>query len=131
MHGWRLHWGTIVAKRIRVERIGGAVTRDDGLLSLGVSVKGKTTTIEFAPETLEFLTTAVLASSRDPLGPSSTRFRPAGLSRFEIDDEIGISFLLGQDIAIHVLLDREGASALRGLLDTFDNPKTWDGSKPH
>ncbi len=120
-----------MAKRIQVERIGGAVTRDDGLLSLGVSVKGKTTTIEFATETLEPLTTAVLASSRDPLGPVSTRFRPAGLSRFQVSDETGISFLLGQDIAIHILLDREGASALRGLLDTFDDPDTWDVSKPH
>lgn len=120
-----------MAKKIRVEQIGGAVTRDDGLLSLGVSVKGKTITIEFAPETVEPLTTALLASSRDPLGPSSTRFRVAGLSRFAINDEIGISFLLARDTAIHILLDREGASALRGLLDTFDNPKTWDVSKPH
>ncbi len=120
-----------MARRIKVEHIGGAVTRDDGLLSLGVSVKGKTTTIEFAPETVEPLTIALLASSRDPLGSASTRFRAAGLSRFEINNEIGISFLLARDTAIHILLDREGASALRGLLDTFDNPDTWDVSKPH
>ena len=120
-----------MAKKIKIENIGGAATRDDGMLSIGVKIKGKLQTIEFSPNAVESLTMAVLASSRDPLGPVSKRFRPAGLSRFQVDDEIGISFLLGRDIAIHILLDREGATALRHLLDTFDDPDSWVVGKLH
>jgi len=120
-----------MTKKIRVDHIGGAATRDDGMLSIGVKIRGKVQTIEFAPNTVEPLTMALLASSRDPLGPLAKRFLPAGLSRFQVDDDVGISFLLGRDIAIHILLNREAAKALRHLLDTFDDPDSWDVSKVH
>lgn len=116
--------------KISVNEIGGAVTRDDGVLSLGVKDQsGNTHTIEFSAQSQETLTLALLASSPDPLGPVARRFRPGGLGRFQVDNEIGLSFFLTREIAIHLTLTRTLANYLeKRILATFDDPSTWDAT---
>ena len=117
--------------KFQVNELTEVVSKDDGTVSLGVKARGKAHTIEFTAGSQQNLLTALLASSRDPLAPTSKRIHPAGLARFQIDDDVGISFLLGQDIAIHVVMPRQLSSALQKFLETFDDPSTWVTSKPH
>jgi hypothetical protein len=37
-----------------------------------------------------------------------------------------MSFLVGQNVSLHVLLDRPLAAALQKLLETFDDKSTWN-----
>ena len=117
--------------KLTVTKIGGAAWRDDGLLSLGVNAGKTVHTLEFKPETIEALLVALISSTRDPLGPLSRRIQPRGVSRFQIDEYIGLSFLLGPQTGIHLVLHRQLAKALQNLLETFDDSSTWDVGKPH
>ncbi len=117
--------------KLTVTEIGGATWRDDGLLSLGVKAGRKVHTIEFKPETTKELLMALIASPRDPLGRLSRRIQPNGVSRFQIEEYIGLSFLLAPQTGIHMVLHRQLANALQNLLETFDDSSTWNVSKLH
>lgn len=119
--------------KLRVKEITGFALRDDKHIDLGViDASGNIHTIEFSPASQDALTHSLLASGRDPLGPASRRIRPRGISRFQIDEDVGLSFLLTLEAGFHVILARPLADELLKLLETFDDPSTWDtGSKPH
>jgi hypothetical protein len=107
-----------------------AVVGENGVLSLYLKAEdGSVSTIRLSERAQALVLQALLASSLDPLTPSSRRFHPAGLSRFRIADEVGLSFLFSKQMGIHVVLDRSLADSLRELLATFDDPSTWRAAR--
>src|SRR5262245_32082720 len=103
-----------------------AVIGENGVLSLYLKAEdGRVSTIRLSERAQALVLQTLLASSLDPLRPSSRRFHPAGLSRFRIADEVGLSFLFSPQMGIHFVLDRSLAEALRELLTTFDDASTW------
>jgi hypothetical protein len=48
------------------------------------------------------------------------------VSRFKVEDDVGVSFLLSPQIGIHLVLDRALAEVLREKLATFDDGSTWE-----
>src|SRR5262245_12032558 len=103
-----------------------AVVDENGVLNLYFRAEdGGTTKIRLSERAQAFVLQAVLSSSLDPLRPTSRHLQPAGLSRFRIADEVGLSFLFSPQLAIHVVLDRSLAGTLHELLATFDDKSTW------
>src|SRR5262245_49723732 len=103
-----------------------AVLEDDGALSLYMTApNGETTSVRIGIQAQGLILHALLGSSFDPLARASRRFQPMGLSRFKIEDDVGLSFLIGQHIALHLVLDRSLAEILTELLATFDDASTW------
>src|SRR5262245_12736787 len=103
-----------------------AVVEDDGALSLYLKApNGETTSVRIGLQAQGLILHALLGSSFDPLARTSRRFLPMGLSRFKIEDDVGLSFLIGQQIALHLVLDRSLAEILTELLATFDDASTW------
>jgi len=106
-----------------------AVVDESGVLNLYFKTEdGSTTKIRLSDRAQQFLLQAVLSSSHDPLQPSSRHLQPAGLSRFRVADEVGLSFLFSPRLAIHFVLDRSLAGTLHELLATFDDKSTWRAS---
>jgi hypothetical protein len=117
--------------KIRIDELGGAASLPNGTLSLGFKSLKDDHTLELSPKAQEQLFLSLIASAaRDPLGNAARRIRPQGLSRFQLGADVGLSFLLTHDLAVQVLLARPLAQALRRLLDTFDDPSTWDTAAP-
>ena len=107
-----------------------AVIGENGELSLYLKAEdGRISEIQLSERAQALVLQTLLASSLDPLRPTSRRFHPAGLSRFRIADEVGVSFLFSQRMGIHFVLDRPLAAALRELLATFDDPATWRAAR--
>ncbi len=103
-----------------------AVVEDDGALSLYLKApNGETTSVRIGLRAQGLILHALLGSSFDPLAGTSRRFQPMGLSRFKIQDDVGLSFLIGQQIALHLVLDRSLADILTEMLTTFDDTSTW------
>ncbi len=119
-------------KKLSVNEIGGEVTSDDGKLRIGCKVRERDYTITFSQKAQEQLLLSLLASSRgDPYGPTARRIIPRGLSRFQLGEDVGLSFLVSPSIGIHLVLKRPLAKALQELLETFDDPSTWDQPTKH
>ncbi len=103
-----------------------AVVDEQVVLNLYLkTADGGTNTLRLNPRAQAFVLQALLGSSLDPLRPTSRHFQPAGLSRFRIDDDVGLSFLLSPEMGIHFVLDRSLAGVLNELLTTFDDKATW------
>jgi hypothetical protein len=117
--------------KLRIDKIGGAVTKDDGTINIAAVSKGKVHTIEIATSAWEQFVFALLASSSDPSSATSKTIHPVGLGRFQTEENIGLSFYMAPNIALHLVLARPLANNLREVLDTFDDSSTWDVSKPH
>lgn len=103
-----------------------AVVDENGVLNLHFkTADGGTSKIRLSERAQAFVLQALLGSSLDPFRPSSRHFQPAGLSRFRVDDDVGLSFLMSPQMGIHFVLDRSLAGTLRELLSTFDDTSTW------
>lgn len=110
-----------------ITRISNVTSHQDGSLSIGYSSSKENHTLEIKPEALNQLFQPLLASRSDDLnGPLSRKIHPAGLRRFQFGNEVGISFLIAKDIALHLVLDRPLAAALQKALETFDDKSTWN-----
>lgn len=102
-------------------------THADGSLTLGYTSAKENHTIELKPDVLAKLYVPLLSSHADDLNsPMSRKIRPVGLRRFQYGSDVGISFLVGQNVSLHLLLDRPLAAALQKLLETFDDKSTWN-----
>ncbi len=102
-------------------------THADGSLTLSYTSAKENHTIEIKPDVLAKLYVPLLASHADDLNsPLSRKIKPVGLRRFQYGDDVGMSFLVGQNVSLHVLLDRPLAAALQKLLETFDDKSTWN-----
>lgn len=109
-----------------VAELSEAVVGDDGVLSLYFkAADGSASTIRLSERAQAYVLQTLLGSSLDPLRPTSRHFQPAGLSRFRIADDVGLSFLLSPQMGIHFVLDRSLAETLHELLATFDDRTTW------
>jgi hypothetical protein len=107
-----------------------AIVGDDGILSLYVkSPDGVTSTVKVGIRAQSLILQALIGSTLDPFGSLARRFQPAGLARFRMDDGVGLSFLLSRQIGVHFILDRSLAGMLKEMLDTFDDPATWDSAR--
>ena len=107
-------------------KIDEVVVDDDGALSLYLkSPNGESTSVRIGLHEQGLILHALLGSSFDPFAGTSRRFQPMGLSRFKVEDDVGLSFLIGQQIALHLVLDRSLAEALTEMLATFDDASTW------
>ena len=116
---------------ISVNEISTSATSDDGEITINCKVKDETYAIMFSGKAQEQLLLSLLASSPgDPAGPTARRIIPRGLSRFQLGEDVGISFLVTPGIGIHMVLKRPLAKALQDLLKTFDDPSTWDLTGP-
>ncbi len=114
-----------------INRIGEVTTHPDGTLSIGYASAKENHTLEIKPEALRQLYLPLLASKSDNLnGPLSRKVHPAGLRRFQFGNEVGISFLIAQDVSIHLVLNRPLAAALQKSLETFDDKSTWNMTAP-
>lgn len=103
-----------------------AVVGDNGVLTLYVKGDdGQQIDLKLGPRAQGMLLQVLLGSTLDPLSVRARRFEPGGLSRFRIGDDVGLSFLLSREIALHFVLDRSVAAILKDLLVTFDDPSTW------
>jgi len=106
-------------------------THADGSLTLGYTSAKENHTIELKPDVLAKLYVPLLSSHADDLNsPLSRKIRPVGLRRFRFGEEIGMSFLVGQNVSLHLILDRSLAVALQKLLETFDDQSTWNVPTP-
>ena len=98
---------------------------------------GRSVRLSLSPLAQEQFVTALLARPphRQPDGrPEIDKkyLTPVGIGRFEMNDgSVGLEFFLSQETAIHIVLATPLAVALKKLLDTFDDPETWDTKKPH
>lgn len=102
-------------------------THADGSLTLGYTSAKENHTIEIKPEVLAKLYVPLLSSHADDLNsPLSRKIAPVALRRFRYGDEVGMSFLVGQNVSLHIILTRPLAAALQKLLETFDDPTTWN-----
>jgi hypothetical protein len=102
-------------------------THADGSLTLSYTSAKENHTIEIKPDVLAKLYVPLLASHADDLNsPMSRKIKPVALRRFQYGDDVGMSFLVGQNVSLHVLLDRPLAAALQKLLETFDDKSTWN-----
>jgi hypothetical protein len=114
-----------------ITRVGSVTTHPDGTLSIGYASAKENHTLEIKPEALRQLFQPLLASKSDDLSsPLSRKIHPGGLRRFKFGNEVGISFLIAQDVSIHFVLDRSLAAALQKSLETFDDMSTWNLSVP-
>jgi hypothetical protein len=114
-----------------ITRIGGVTTLADGTLSISYSSSKESHTLEIKPEVLRQLYLPLLASKSDDLsGPLSRKIHPGGLRRFQFGNEVGLSFLIAQDVALHLVLNRPLAQALQKALETFDDKSTWNIAAP-
>lgn len=106
-------------------------THADGTLTLGYSSAKENHTIELKPEVMDQLYVPLLGSRPDDLNsPLSRKIKPVALRRFRIGNDIGMSFLVGQNVSLHLILDRPLAAALQKLLETFDDQSTWNLQAP-
>jgi hypothetical protein len=106
-------------------------THADGSLTLGYTSAKENHTIELKADVLAKLYVPLLSSHADDLNsPLSRKIRPVGLRRFRFGEEIGMSFLVGQNVSLHLILDRSLAAALQKLLETFDDQSTWNVPTP-
>ena len=116
---------TVISKLTNVS------THADGSLSLGYSSSKENHTIELKPEVMDQLYVPLLGSRPDDLNsPLSRKIKPVGLRRFRFGNEVGMSFLVGQNVSLHLILDRSLAAALQKLLETFDDQSTWNVQSP-
>src|SRR5262245_11542497 len=107
-----------------------AVIASDGALNLYMkTADGRHVDVKLGEQAQVFILKALLGSTLDPLSPTSQRLRPIGLSRFRLNDDIGLSFLFGTELGMHFTLDRSLAAILNELLSTFDDPTTWRTSR--
>ncbi len=114
-----------------IASVGSVTTHQDGTLSIGYSSSKETHTLEIKPQALGQLFQPLLASkSNDLNGPMSRKIHAGGIARFQFGTEVGISFLIAQDIAIHMVMDRSLAAALQKALETFDDKSTWNRAVP-
>ena len=112
--------------KIVINKIGGVTTLPDGTLSIGYASSKEMHTLEIKPEALQQLFLPLLASKRDDLTSSlSRKIHAGGIGRFRMGDDIGISFLVTPEIAVHMVLQRPLAEVLQKLIQTFDDPSTW------
>ena len=126
-------------KKINVESIKNAKssTKTNDLAITCSQDSGRGVTLNLSPLAQEQFLTALLARSphRQPDGRlqiDKKYLTPVGLRRFEMNDgSVGLEFFLSHETAIHIVLATPLAEALKKLLDTFDDPKTWDTNKPH
>lgn len=106
-----------------------AVVEGDGVLALYLKTPGgETSSMRIDVRAQGLILQALLGSTLDPLRATSRHFPVAGLSRFRVDDDIGLSFLLSPQIGVHFVLDRSLAPVLKELIETFDDPTTWRSS---
>lgn len=106
-------------------------THADGTLTLGYSSAKENHTIELKPEVMDQLYVPLLGSRSDDLNsPLSRKIKPVALRRFRIGNDVGMSFLVGQNVSLHLILDRPLAAALQKLLETFDDQSTWNLQAP-
>jgi hypothetical protein len=106
-------------------------THADGTLTLGYSSAKENHTIDIKPEVMDQLYVPLLASRSDDLNsPLSRKIKPVALRRFSFGNDVGMSFLVGQDVSLHLILDRSLAAALQKLLETFDDQSTWNVQIP-
>lgn len=114
-----------------ISSIGSVTTHPDGTLSIGYSSLRENHTLEIKPEALNQLFQPLLASKSDDLnGPMSRKIHAGGIRRFQFGNQVGISFLIAQDIALHMVMDRSLAAALQKALETFDDKSTWNLAPP-
>ena len=114
-----------------ITRISGVTTLADGTLSIGYLSSKENHTLEIKPEALRQLYLPLLASKSDDLnGPLSRKVHPGGLRRFQFGNDVGISFLIAQDVSLHLVLNRPLAAALQKSLETFDDKSTWNVRDP-
>ena len=126
-------------KKIKVASIKSAKssTQSNNLAIACSQDSGRKVSLDLSPLAQEQLLTALLA--RPPHRQTDGRpqidkkyLTPVGLRRFEMDDgSVGLEFFLSRETAIHIVLATPLAEALKKLLDTFDDPGSWDIKKPH
>lgn len=103
----------------------------DGTISVGSKSGSDVHTIEITPAAQRQFFQHLLASKADdPLGSTAVRLTPQGVGRFQVDQRRGITFLLNMDAGVHVLMEKALADALLHLLQTWDDPSTWDLKTP-
>lgn len=106
-------------------------THADGTLTLGYSSAKENHTIDIKPEVMDQLYVPLLASRSDDLNsPLSRKIKPVALRRFRFGNDVGMSFLVGKDVSLHLIMDRSLAAALQKLLETFDDQSTWNIQTP-
>lgn len=116
---------TVISKLTNVS------THADGSLTLGYASSKENHTIELKPEVMDQLYVPLLGSRPDDLNsPLSRKIRPVGLRRFRFGNDVGMSFLVGQNVSLHLIMDRSLAAALQKLLETFDDQSTWNVQSP-
>ena len=116
---------TVISKLTNVS------THADGSLTLGFASSKENHTIELKPEVMDQLYVPLLGSRPDDLNsPLSRKIRPVGLRRFRFGNDVGMSFLVGQNVSLHLIMDRSLAAALQKLLETFDDQSTWNVQSP-
>jgi hypothetical protein len=100
-------------------------------LTLGFASSKENHTIELKPEVMDQLYVPLLGSRPDDLNsPLSRKIKPVGLRRFRFGNDVGMSFLVGQNVSLHLIMDRSLAAALQKLLETFDDQSTWNVQTP-
>lgn len=108
--------------KMKITTVGGAATREDGTLSIGVEdSRGKVHTIEFSSSAQKNLLAALITSA--PLDQAAQiparRFRIAGLRRYRFPQgDLGVSFYLGPNAAIHLEFAQPLVAELQHLLAT-------------
>jgi hypothetical protein len=115
--------------KITANGIGGLFTRSsDGRLSVDFAdAHGRSITLELSEIAQRELIMGLLSSTQaDPAGRFGYRIRPLGVSRFRYDNDVGLSFVVQKDLAVHMVLSRPLAEGLRTRLETFDDESTWD-----
>jgi hypothetical protein len=116
---------TVISKLTNVS------THADGSLTLGFASSKENHTIELKPEVMDQLYVPLLGSRPDDLNsPLSRKIKPVGLRRFRFGNDVGMSFLVGQNVSLHLIMDRSLAAALQKLLETFDDQSTWNVQTP-
>ena len=127
------------SKKINLESIKNAKssTKSDNLAIECRQDGGRSVRLNLSPLAQEQFVTALLARPphRQPDGRreiDKKYLTPVGIRRFEMSDgSVGLEFFLSQETAIHIVLATPLAEALKKLLDTFDDPESWDTKKPH
>lgn len=116
--------------KLKIQTIpAGQTNTNTGTTSIAVvDDAGQTHTLEFTHPAQEQLLLALLACP--PGNPPLLRYRPQGISRFQVGADVGISLLLNPQTGIHALLARPLANELQKLLETFDDKSTWNLGRP-
>lgn len=117
--------------KLKINTLGGAAALPTGTLSIGFKNDRGEHTLELSRAAQEQLLLALLTSApSDPTGPALRHFAPNGVGRFQLGQDVGLSFLVARQAGIHLVLKRPLASTVQKLIETFDDHSTWNLKGP-